>query len=70
MKYDKAYCVEINEYLTIYQARDLHFDELDDFDGNNVTFRCPNEDCRKEEDATLTTFNLTARKYKKTPRVA
>ena len=37
---DKAYCHQTDSVLTIYQVRDMHFDEDDDFDGNQATFEC------------------------------
>lgn len=67
MKYDKAYCVELLQCLTIYQVRDLHFDEDENFDANNATFKCPDFECRQCESSTLTTFNATSKKYIKTP---
>lgn len=60
---DRAYCKETDSVLTIYQVRDLHFDEESDFNARKVTFECPDEDC----DAPLIGVNHTKAEFKTTP---
>ena len=69
MKYPKAYCCEIDDCLSIYEVRDLNFDEGEEFDSENVTFLCPDAICREDvgRKALLTTVNAKNRKYKKSP---
>lgn len=67
MKFDKAYCIELNQSVTIYEVRDLHFDESEEFDAKSATFLCSDEKCREEKTPILTTLNATTRKYIKTP---
>lgn len=45
IKLDRAYCHETDSVLTIYQVRDLHFDEEQDFNARSSNFECPDEDC-------------------------
>jgi hypothetical protein len=69
MKYDAAYCSLIKDKLTIYEVRDLNFDETDDYDSDNSIFLCPDDECREElgEKAKLSVVNAKRRKYIKTP---
>lgn len=46
MKFDKAYCVELDEVVTPYAARDCHFDETDELYLQKLSFRCEDELCR------------------------
>jgi len=45
---DRAYCHQTDSVLTIYQVRDLHFDEGNDFNAKIATYECPDEDCSVE----------------------
>ncbi len=69
MKFDKAYCVSLDEKLTIYDVRDLNFDETVAFDSATQTFQCPNDACRNAFDAGnhLTTYNARRVRFKRTP---
>ncbi|MGY2222542.1 hypothetical protein ACW9IK_07615 [Pseudomonas gingeri] len=69
MKFDKAYCVSLDEKLTIYDVRDLNFDETVAFDSARECFQCPNDACRTAFDSTnqLTTYNATNVRFKRTP---
>ncbi|QXI30382.1 hypothetical protein [Pseudomonas vanderleydeniana] len=69
MKFDKAYCVSLDEKLTIYDVRDLNFDETVPFDSDTETFQCPNDACRNAFDRSnhLTTFNARRVRFKRTP---
>ena len=46
MKFDIAYCLSLDEKLSIYDVRDLNFDETAAFDSDKDSFLCPNDDCR------------------------
>lgn len=46
MKFERAFCKEINEYVNPYEARDLYFSEDSDFYMTKLTFLCPSEICR------------------------
>lgn len=63
MKFDSAYCLETDSVLTIYQVRDLHFDEDEDFDSKHNNYFCPDEDCNVQ----LYGVNDAAVEYKSTP---
>ncbi|WP_026145569.1 hypothetical protein [Pseudomonas asplenii] len=69
MKFDKAYCVSLDEKLTIYDVRDLNFDETVPFDSDTETFQCPNDACRNAFDRSnhLTTYNARRVRFKRTP---
>ncbi len=69
MKFDKAYCVSLDEKLTIYDVRDLNFDETVPFDSDTEIFQCPNDACRNAFDRSnhLTTFNARRVRFKRTP---
>lgn len=45
---DRAYCHQTDSVLTIYQVRDLHFDEDNDFSAHTATFECADEHCDVE----------------------
>ncbi|MCY1263470.1 hypothetical protein PSJE_11045 [Pseudomonas jessenii] len=69
MKFDLAYCLGLNDKLSIYDVRDLNFDETMDFDSAKEHFQCPNDACRLAFDATneLGTFNAKNVNYVRTP---
>ncbi|CAI8879850.1 hypothetical protein [Pseudomonas sp. IT-P291] len=69
MKFDLAYCLSLNDKLSIYDVRDLNFDETMDFDSAREHFQCPNDACRLAFDAAnaLGTFNAKNVNYVRTP---
>ena len=69
MKYDQAYCTSLEDKLTIYEVRDLNFDESDNFDSDESDFLCPDDLCREMvgEKSKLSVVNAKRRKYVKTP---
>ena len=69
MKFDLAYCLSLDEKLSIYDVRDLNFDETMEFDSAKEHFQCPNDACRAAFDAAnvLTTFNAKNVNYVRTP---
>ena len=69
MKFDTAYCLSLDEKLSIYDVRDLNFDETATFDSDKDSFLCPNDDCRAAFDTgnTLSTFNAKNVNYLRTP---
>jgi hypothetical protein len=69
MKFDTAYSLSLDEKLSIYDVRDLNFDETSDFDSDKDRFLCPNDECRAAFDAgnTLSTFNAKNVNYQRTP---
>ncbi|VVO33376.1 hypothetical protein [Pseudomonas fluorescens] len=69
MKFDKAYCLSLDEKLSIYDVRDLNFDETMAFDSAKESFLCPNNACRAGFDAlnVLGTFNAKNVNYIRTP---
>ncbi|WP_095152039.1 hypothetical protein [Pseudomonas sp. Irchel s3b5] len=69
MKLDLAYCLSLNDKLSIYDVRDLNFDETVAFDSAKEHFQCPNDTCRSAFDAanTLGTFNAKNVNYVRTP---
>jgi hypothetical protein len=69
MKFDLAYCLSLDDKLSIYDVRDLNFDETMDFDSAKEHFQCPNDACRAAFDAAnvLTTFNAKNVNYARTP---
>lgn len=69
MKYDEAYCSLLKDKLTIYDVRDLNFDETDEYDSDDSMFFCPDDECRNElgEKSKLAVVNAKKRKYIKTP---
>jgi len=69
MKFDKAYCISLDEKLTIYDVRDLNFDETVEFDSSRESFQCPNDACRAAFDNSnrLTTYNASNPRFKRTP---
>ncbi|MHC8403755.1 hypothetical protein [Pseudomonas sp. TMB3-21] len=69
MKFDLAYCLSLDTKLSIYDVRDLNFDETIEFDSAKEHFRCPNDACRSAFEAAnvLTTFNAKNVNYVRTP---
>ncbi|MBP5094786.1 hypothetical protein [Pseudomonas protegens] len=69
MKFDTAYCISLDDKLSIYDVRDLNFDETLVFDSARESFQCPNEECRAAFDSTnqLGTFNAKNVNYIRTP---
>lgn len=69
MKFDTAYCLSLDEKLSIYDVRDLNFDETAAFDSDKDRFLCPNDKCRAAFDANnaLSTFNAKNINYLRTP---
>jgi len=69
MKFDTAYSLSLDDKLSIYDVRDLNFDETDDFDSDKERFLCPNDACRAAFDSgnTLSTFNAKNVNYQRTP---
>src|SRR5476651_1261251 len=69
MKFDLAYCLSLDDKLSIYDVRDLNFDETVVFDSAKEHFQCPNDACRAAFDAAnvLTTFNAKNVNYVRTP---
>jgi hypothetical protein len=69
MKFDLAYCLSLDDKLSIYDVRDLNFDETMEFDSAKEHFQCPNDACRLAFDAAnvLTTFNAKNVNYVRTP---
>lgn len=46
MKFDTAYSLSLDDKLSIYDVRELNFDETADFDSDKDRFLCPNDECR------------------------
>lgn len=69
MKFDTAYCLSLDEKLSIYDVRELNFDETAGFDSDKDSFFCPNDACRAAFDAgnALSTFNAKNVNYLRTP---
>ncbi|MGY2259994.1 hypothetical protein [Pseudomonas sp. SDO55104_S430] len=69
MKFDLAYCQSLDDKLSIYDVRDLNFDETIAFDSAKEHFQCPNDACRSAFDTAnvLTTFNAKNVNYVRTP---
>ena len=69
MKFDTAYSLSLDDKLSIYDVRDLNFDETTDFDSDKDSFLCPNDECRAAFDTSnaLSTFNAKNVNYLRTP---
>ncbi|EPL15039.1 hypothetical protein [Pseudomonas sp. CF161] len=69
MKFDLAYCISLDDKLSIYDVRDLNFDETLAFDSAKEQFQCPNDACRNAFEAGngLGTFNAKNINYIRTP---
>jgi hypothetical protein len=69
MKFDLAYCLSLDDKLSIYDVRDLNFDETVAFDSAKEHFQCPNDACRSAFDTAneLGTFNAKNVNYVRTP---
>ncbi|SEC28257.1 hypothetical protein SAMN05216205_1939 [Pseudomonas mohnii] len=69
MKFNLAYCLSLDAKLSIYDVRDLNFDETMAFDSAKEHFQCPNDACRLAFDVAneLGTFNAKNVNYVRTP---
>lgn len=69
MKFDTAYSLNLDDKLSIYDVRDLNFDETSTFDSDKDSFLCPNDRCRASFDMgnALSTFNAKNVNYQRTP---
>lgn len=69
MKFDTAYSLSLADKLSIYDVRDLNFDETAAYDSDQDSFLCPNDACRAAFDAGngLSTFNAKNVNYVRTP---
>lgn len=69
MKFNLVYCLSLDDKLSIYDVRDLNFDETMEFDSAKEQFQCPNDACRLAFDAAnvLGTFNAKNVNYVRTP---
>ncbi|MHA6125723.1 hypothetical protein ACX3YD_05870 [Pseudomonas fluorescens group sp. PF-1] len=69
MKFNLAYCLSLDAKLSIYDVRDLNFDETMAFDSAKEHFQCPNDTCRLAFDVAnaLGTFNAKNVNYVRTP---
>jgi hypothetical protein len=69
MKFDFAYCLSLDAKLSIYDVRDLNFDETMAFDSAKEHFQCPNDACRSAFDTVneLGTLNAKNVNYVRTP---
>ncbi|MDF3238070.1 hypothetical protein [Pseudomonas veronii] len=69
MKFDTAYSLSLDDKLSIYDVRELNFDETDAYDSDTDRFLCPNDTCRAAFDAgnVLSTFNAKNVNYRRTP---
>ena len=46
MKFDKAYCQELNRAISPYDAREIYFDEESQYYSHKLTFFCEDKNCR------------------------
>ncbi|WP_095185712.1 hypothetical protein [Pseudomonas sp. Irchel 3H9] len=69
MKFDTAYSLSLDDKLSIYDVRDLNFDETAVYDSDTDHFLCPNDACRGTFDTgnALSTFNAKNVNYVRTP---
>lgn len=69
MKFDKAYCLSLADKLSIYDVRELNFDETLAFDSTHEHFLCPDDACRAAfpQSNVLGTFNARNVNYVRTP---
>lgn len=69
MKFDTAYSLSLDDKVSIYDVRELNFDETADFDSDKDSFLCPNDACRAAFDTAnvLSTFNAKHVNYLRTP---
>ncbi|EFQ61597.1 hypothetical protein PSH66_22705 [Pseudomonas sp. FP597] len=69
MKFDTAYSLSLDDKLSIYDVRDLNFDETAAYDSEQDSFLCPNDACRLAFEAgnALSTFNAKNVNYLRTP---
>jgi hypothetical protein len=69
MKFDTAYSLSLDDKLSIYDVRELNFDETAAYDSEQDSFLCPNDACRGAFDTgnALGTFNAKNVNYVRTP---
>ena len=69
MKFDTAYSVSLDDKLSIYDVRELNFDETAAYDSDKDRFLCPNDACRAafETGNVLGTYNAKNVNYQRTP---
>lgn len=69
MKFDTAYCISLDDKLSIYDVRDLNFDETVAFDSDHEYFLCPHDACRAAfaDENKLGTLNAKNVSYIRTP---
>jgi len=69
MKFDTAYSLSLDDKLSIYDVRDLNFDETATYVSDQDSFLCPNDACRAASGTgnTLSTFNAKNVNYQRTP---
>lgn len=69
MKFDTAYSQALDDKMSIYDVRDLNFDETTPFDSDKDRFFCPNDACRAAfaTNNVLGTFNAKNVNYRRTP---
>ncbi len=69
MKFDTAYSLSLDDKLSIYDVRDLNFDETAAYNSDEDSFLCPNDECRAAFDPgnALSTFNAKNVNYQRTP---
>lgn len=69
MKFDTAYSLSLDDKVSIYDVRDLNFDETADFNSDKDSFLCPNDACRAALGTAnvLSTFNAKNINYLRTP---
>lgn len=60
---DRAYCYDTDSILTIYQVRELHFDESCDFLADKAKYECPDINCTVK----VVGVNHTKTRYIRTP---
>lgn len=51
MKFDLTHCLSLDVKLSIYDVRNLNFDETMAFDSAKEHFQCPNDACHLTFDA-------------------
>lgn len=69
MKFDTAYSLNLDDKLSIYDVRELNFDETEAYDSDKDRYLCPNDACRAAFDTgnVLSTFNAKNVNYLRTP---
>ncbi len=60
---DRAYCYDTDSILTVYQVREMHFDETNSFRADNARYECPDPNCQ----SVVTGVNHSKTRFKRTP---